>query len=151
VVNVVEPSQPADTACCAAPQRARELTPAVAALADLPGPEQREELEALVVRQVRGALLMTDDEDLPYDVSYFDLGLTSLLVAEIKGRLETLLGRGIDANVLFNSPTVARLLSYLGDELLADVLVPVGPARQAAPTAAPDDLVDVVLRDLYRA
>lgn len=116
----------------------------------LPGSEQRAALEDLVVQDVRAALLMDDDEDLPYDVSYFDLGLTSLRLVEIRDRLEKRLGRGINANVLFNSPTVARLLDYLADDLLADVLEQ--PGRPAAPAAVSSDagLARDVLGDLYR-
>ncbi|MFC0003926.1 acyl carrier protein [Micromonospora siamensis] len=137
-----------------APHADSTRTTAVARIAALAPSERREALEALVAREVRSALLMTDDEELPHDVSYFDLGMTSLLITEVKSRLERLLGRTINANVLFNQPTVGRLLDHLAEDLLADVLAPApsapAPARAAAP---PDDraLVDDVLRDLYRA
>ncbi len=65
--------------------------------------------------------MMADDEDLPLDMSYFELGFTSLRITEIKERLEAQLGRKISTNVLFNSPTTERLISYLADEVLADL------------------------------
>lgn len=65
--------------------------------------------------------MMTDDEDLSFDMSYFELGFTSLRIIEIKERLETQLGRSVSTNVLFNSPTVERLITYLADEVLADL------------------------------
>jgi hypothetical protein len=65
--------------------------------------------------------MMAYDEDLPFDLSYFEFGFTSLRITEIKERLETQLGRKISTNVLFNSPTMERLISYLADEVLADL------------------------------
>lgn len=90
-------------------------------LCELPLAERRAQLEELVVTEFRTTLMMTDDEDLPFDLSYFELGFTSLGITEIKERLETRLGRSVSTNVLFNSPTMERLLAYLADEVLADL------------------------------
>jgi acyl carrier protein len=70
-------------------------------------------------------LMMRDDEELPTDTSYFDLGLTSLRLTELKQRLEEALDVGIDATVLFNRPTIDDLVDYLS-ELLS--VAPVKPA-----------------------
>jgi acyl carrier protein len=70
-------------------------------------------IEEILEREFRAALLMTDDDELPFDQSYFDLGLTSLGITDLKQRIEELLACEIDTNVLFNSPTVERLLAYL--------------------------------------
>lgn len=90
---------------------------------------------------------MTDDDELPFDQSYFDLGLTSLSITDLKQRLEQLLDCEIDANVLFNSPTVDRLLTYLTNELLA------GSDRSAVeePTVTSLDraLLGAALTDLF--
>jgi acyl carrier protein len=94
---------------------------AIERLQELPLSERREGLEELVVTEFRTTLMMTDDEDLPFDMSYFDLGFTSLRITEIKDRLETQLGCRISTNVLFNSPTMERLISYLADEVLVDL------------------------------
>jgi acyl carrier protein len=94
---------------------------AIDRLHELPLSERREGLEELVVTEFKSTLLMTDDEDLPIDMSYFELGFTSLRITEIKERLETQLGRKISTNMLFNSPTVERLVSYLADEVLGDL------------------------------
>ncbi|MEU3668725.1 acyl carrier protein [Streptomyces virginiae] len=118
----------------------------------LPRSEWRTELEALVVREFRTALLMTGDETVPLDENYFDLGLTSLRATEIKQRLEAGLGVTIDTSVLFGSPTVDRLLDHLLTQPLDGAPAP-GPAAPAAP-AAPDlrkSLVDDLLSDLYQA
>jgi len=94
---------------------------AIERLQELPLSERRDGLEELVVTEFKTTLMMTDDEDLPFDMSYFELGFTSLRITEIKERLETQLGRRISTNVLFNSPTMERLISYLVDEVLADL------------------------------
>jgi acyl carrier protein len=90
-------------------------------LCELPLAERREGLEELVVAEFKTTLMMADDEDLPFDMSYFELGFTSLGITEIKERLETQLGRSVSTNVLFNSPTMDRLITYLADEVLADL------------------------------
>jgi len=101
----------------------------------LPLPERREALESLVVREFKATLLMTDDEELPLDGSYFDLGLTSLRITDIKQRLEGLLGRGINANLLFNRPTVGQLLAHLTEDVLPEVFAP--PPEPAPAGAVP--------------
>ncbi|MFP3991444.1 acyl carrier protein [Streptomyces sp. E11-3] len=96
---------------------------------ELPRPELAEEMEQLLVSRFRATLLMDETEDLPLDVSYFDLGLTSLKLTEMRQALEELLDLSINANVLFNEPTVGRLLDYLVDAVS-------GPSQEM-PGAAP--------------
>jgi acyl carrier protein len=88
-------------------------------LRELPRSERREALEEVVVAQLRASLLMTDDEELSDTESFFDMGLTSLLIADIKERLEHTLSCSISANVLFNSPNVRRLVDHLAADVLA--------------------------------
>lgn len=130
-------------------------TPAVARLAELARPERRDFLTELVVAEFRDTLLMTEeDEELDTGTSFFDLGLTSLRLTEVKQRLETLLACGIDANTLFNSPTVDALVGHLADTGLAEYF---GGAEAPAPERGRDDdaddrdAVDDLLDDLYRA
>lgn len=94
---------------------------AIERLQELPLSERREGLEEIIVAEFRTTLMIGDDEDLPLDLSYFELGFTSLRITEIKERLETQFSRTISTNVLFNSPTMERLISYLADEVLADL------------------------------
>ncbi len=77
--------------------------------------ERHDTLEVLVLAQFRTALLMSEDEDLPMDISYFDMGLTSLRLTTIRQSLENVLDVAIDATVLFNRPTLDDLVTYLGD------------------------------------
>ncbi|EFE72591.1 MULTISPECIES: acyl carrier protein [Streptomyces] len=86
-------------------------------LRELPAHEIREETEALVEELFKAALLMEADEELPLQISYFDLGLTSLRLTRLKQQLEELLELTIDTNVLFNEPTVEYLVLHLTDLL----------------------------------
>jgi acyl carrier protein len=88
---------------------------AIGDLGALPEVARREALEQILETEFRAALLMTEDDDLPFDQSYFDLGLTSLGITDLKDRLENLLDCEINTNVLFNSPTIERLLDHLSE------------------------------------
>lgn len=74
-----------------------------------------------MVREFKAALLMTAADELPLDESFFDLGLTSLMLTDVKQRLETLLGLPINASELFNRPTVEQLIDYLAERTGAAV------------------------------
>ncbi|GLZ42501.1 acyl carrier protein [Actinokineospora sp. NBRC 105648] len=134
-----------------------DRTETVQALLALPGHERLEALESVVVTEFRAALLMTEDEGLPLDKAFFELGLTSLRITEVKRRLEDRLGCDISANALFNRPTVRELVAYLSTDVLTD-LFPQPTARAAAPSDSGGDvsdgdraLVDDLLKDLYSA
>jgi acyl carrier protein len=103
---------------------ANEPTPTVRRLLALPRSERAEALETLVCDEFRASLLMDNDDELPLDESYFDLGLTSLRLTELKQRVEDLLGCAIDTNAVFNRPTVRQLLGYLTDDLLSEIFTP---------------------------
>jgi acyl carrier protein len=90
-------------------------------LRDLPRSERMEALTDLLTVEFKAVLLMTDDDELPLDQSYFDLGLTSLTLSDLKQRIEELLCCEINANVLFNSPTVTRLQEHLISGPLAEM------------------------------
>jgi acyl carrier protein len=79
--------------------------------------ERHELVEDLVVRVFRELTLLIDGEELDLDVSFFDLGLTSLRLTEAKQRLEAELDLSIDVTVMFNRPTIEDLVGHL-DELL---------------------------------
>jgi acyl carrier protein len=86
-------------------------------LATLPESEQYDTVEALVTSTFRAALLMDDDEDLPLESSYLELGLTSLRLMDIRRSLEERFGLEIDTAALFNRPTVEQLVDYLVQRL----------------------------------
>ena len=96
-------------------------TSLIGQLRELPANERNEALEEILVTEFKAALLMTEEDELPFDQSYFDLGLTSLGITDLKQRIEQLLDCEIDANVLFNSPTVEQLLTTLADDLFRPI------------------------------
>lgn len=129
-------------------------------LESLPRSERRDALESVVVREFKTTLLMTAEDELPRDQSFFDLGLTSLRLTEVKQSLDTLLGRAISANSLFNQPTIAAIITQLCNEVLPELFANPTPDRDrasasdldAASWAATDStLVDDLLQNLYRA
>lgn len=97
------------------------MTVVVDQLQSLSKPERFAALETIVVTEFKAALLMTEDEELPLDDSFFDLGLTSLGMTDVRQRLEVLLGRGIGSTMLFNNPTVDQLMDRLTTDVLADL------------------------------
>lgn len=99
----------------------------------LPRSERKGAIEALVVAEFKAGLLMTEQDELPGDQSYFELGLTSLGVMEIKQRLEAQLGCRIDAAVLFNHPTVNQLLAHLMTDALRELFPPAEVAQPLPP------------------
>jgi acyl carrier protein len=109
-----------------------EATPASApALQAAPRPQRAQLLADGVADEMRAVLQMAPNEALPADQSFFDLGFTSLGVEEMKQRLEERLACRIDAEVLFNHPTLGDLLDHLKRGPLAALFDP--PAAVAAP------------------
>ncbi|MEE1811435.1 acyl carrier protein [Streptomyces sp. BE133] len=129
-------------------------------LLDLPRSERRQALEDLVVAEFKIVLLMDDGDELPLDESYFDLGLTSLTITDLKQSLESMIGHELSASLLFNSPTVGQLMDHICEELLPGLFRPAsvsapanGPASAAASRSADhsaDALVDEALKNLYQ-
>lgn len=91
------------------------MTPSLAR--DVPRSERRDTITALVAAEFKAALLMADRDELPLDENYFDLGLTSLRLVEIRDRLEEMLERPVNVTLLFNRPTVRQTV----DDLLTTI------------------------------
>ncbi|WP_327316397.1 acyl carrier protein [Streptomyces sp. NBC_01235] len=128
-------------------------TPLVEQLRSLSRPERRSRVEELARTEFRTALLMSEGEDVPLDQNYFDLGLTSLRVTEIKQRLEAQLGCAIDTAVLFAVPTLGRLVEYLQNEILPKLIGESTASEGRAASSVPADrraLVTDLLNDLYK-
>jgi hypothetical protein len=126
-------------------------TPTMERLRGLPHSERFDVLENIVTDEFKRTLLMTADEEFPKDVSFFEAGLTSLWLTEVKQRLEAVLGRPISASALFNQPTVERLMEHLTRDVLGDLFgladaEPGTVAAQRPERARWDD----VLSDLYQ-
>jgi acyl carrier protein len=121
-------------------------------LAATPLSERSTLIESLVATEFRVWLLMEDTELLPFDESYFELGLTSLGAVEIEQRLEAAIGRPIDSTSLFNNPTVSHLLNHLRTDVLGEFfpVAPVGAVPAASGGSSRKDLLAGVLSDLYK-
>jgi hypothetical protein len=127
-------------------------TPTIERLAGLPRSERLDALQALVVSEFKATLLMAEEDELPMDGSFFDLGMTSLRLTEIKQWLDDLLGRAVSANSLFNRPTMNALLEHLTEEILPELFAAPAAEPVAAGAATGERaLVDSLLHDLYRA
>ncbi|MFF4569311.1 phosphopantetheine-binding protein [Streptomyces sp. NPDC001410] len=63
---------------------------------DLPRSEPAAEMETIVLRKSKAVLRTDDSEDLAFDVSYLDLGLTSLELTETRQLLEQLFSLSVD-------------------------------------------------------
>ena len=136
--------------------------PVIVSLRALPWSERRRALEQFVVVEVKVGLQMSATDHLPKDQSVLDLGLTSLGAVELKERLEEQLGCAVDADVLFNHPTVENLVDYLVGYPLRDLFAITGTRDdKATPTeeanllpdgsaAVPKALVDDLLKRFYQ-
>ncbi|MFC5056498.1 SDR family NAD(P)-dependent oxidoreductase [Saccharothrix xinjiangensis] len=110
-----------------------------AAAAPAPEPRRRDLLE-LVRTQVAIELGVVTAEAVDPDLSFDDLGVDSIGLEEVCGRLGTATGLRLGADVLFRFPTPAQLAGFLRDELAG------APARvvEEAPAPVDDDPVVVV-------
>jgi acyl carrier protein len=125
-------------------------------LREIPPSERRALLESRVVAEFKRELMMDETDVLPYDRSYFELGLNSLGATDIRQRLEMAIGRPVDSAHLFNHPTVGHLVDFLVAEVVPEFFAP-APAVESAAQTGPEqagpsakDLVDDMLKELYR-
>ncbi|MFE6775887.1 acyl carrier protein [Streptomyces sp. NPDC057702] len=107
-------------------------TPFTERLRGLPDAERRARIAELAQEEFRAALFMEPGEEVPLDGNYFDLGLSSLRLADIRQRLEEELGHTVETAALFASPTLGHLVDHL-----ARAVSPAPPDPATAP--APDD------------
>ncbi|GAA4228958.1 hypothetical protein GCM10022254_20330 [Actinomadura meridiana] len=119
---------------------------AASRLGRLPRSERRGALEALVVQEFRGALLMSDDDVLPLDENYFDLGLTSLTASAVRQRLEEELDCELDTAAMFGAATVRDVIEHLAAAVLPELAAP-----SASDRGGPDhrQQVNDLIADLY--
>jgi acyl carrier protein len=119
----------------------------------LPRLDRRAALESLVAGEFKRALLMSEEDELPMDENYFDLGLTSLRASEVKQRLEEELLCELDTALLFGSSTVRQIVGHLATVALPDVVAPSPREPDPARALTPDQcrLVSELIADLYEA
>jgi hypothetical protein len=117
--------------------------PEVARLLALPRAERREALAELLVAEFRAVLRFPDDQEFPRRTGFFDLGMTSLRLTEVRQRLVRLLGTRLRVETMFEHATVDSLLDHLVDAVLE-----AGTRAEPEPVDRPQQL-DALLDQLY--
>ena len=81
---------------------------------------ERQELLTTHVRSLIAKTLgWTDAQKIEIRQPLFDLGLDSLIAVELKNRLESSLGTSLSSTLLFDYPTLEKLIDYLSVEVLS--------------------------------
>nr|WP_310144487.1 beta-ketoacyl synthase N-terminal-like domain-containing protein [Burkholderia ambifaria] len=113
------------------------LTSAVSELLALPADARRQRLVHLLAEDA-AAVTGTPLDALDPERSLFDYDLDSLLITDLRVRLEKRFGRTISTTVIFSNPTVAALANYLAQAIpgVADAAPAANPAP-VAPASAP--------------
>jgi acyl transferase domain-containing protein len=122
VLDGVAPAAPAPASWAAAPAASSPLAPAT-----------REDVEALVTREVAHVLGLAPGDPIGRRDGFFDLGMDSLLSMELRNRLERALAVALAPTVAFDFPTVEALTGHLATDVLALV-----PSRVSAPAPGPE-------------
>jgi hypothetical protein len=111
--------------------------------------EQAEHLREWLQREFAAALGHTDAKSLDPHRGFFDLGMDSLTVVELRRRLQLALGLPVPASVIFNHPNLVALTTFLLTKLqpTQDSPPPSEVQASSAPTDATlsvDDLVKLI-------
>jgi len=101
-----------------------ELLTALAAAAP---PARKGMLLDTVRAEIRRVAELPADHHVPADQGFFDIGLDSIMVVEVKAMLESRLGRALPATLLIDQPDLDRLVDWL----LTDMDLGEGAARVA--------------------
>jgi acyl carrier protein len=72
-----------------------------------------EQIQSWLVERVAKAVGV-DARQIDVDARFADHGLDSVAMLTLTGELETLLGRQLDATLLFEFPSIAKLSRHLG-------------------------------------
>lgn len=124
-----------------------------AALAAVPAPSQLARSAGLGVEEtvssvVAGAVGLSRVDE---HANFFDLGLTSLLVAGIRTELAEALGRDVPMTALYEHSSVSLLVAFLTEQNVSDRRrrLPAAEPRGTVPVSVP--MTDAAERDLGRA
>lgn len=103
-------------------------------LSRLPQQQRRQRLADEVATHTARVLGLDDAATVDRHRGFFDMGLDSLTVVELRNRLQSALGQPLPATLAFDYPDVEALATHLLDKLFA---APAGPAAAQAAQAAP--------------
>jgi acyl transferase domain-containing protein len=109
--------------------------PWIAQLRQTPTGERQPMLATLLRREVADTLGFEDAESVPLDRTFYELGMDSLMMAELVGRLKQRVGTTVTA-LVFNHPSVSVLSREMVARLPLDAGEPVGMAARVDPDHA---------------
>jgi acyl transferase domain-containing protein/NADPH:quinone reductase-like Zn-dependent oxidoreductase/acyl carrier protein len=116
-------------------------------LSQIPGSNPTAQLTTYLQTEV-GKVLGLPAAQLPSPRSgFFDLGMDSLMMIELRNRLETSLGQPISNTVLFEYPTIADLAAYLSTTVFATPNSEL-PPPDPSPTTDHGDLDSAIAQEL---
>jgi acyl carrier protein len=104
-------------------------------------PEEREGILAQAIRDVVGSVLRVKPESLRDDQPLTDLGLDSLMGAEIENSIESAIGVGLPPTSLMRARTIGQIVTLIAGHMGATTVG--GSAAQPAVPATPAPAEDV--------
>ncbi len=66
-----------------------------------------------LVKAFQPVLFMDDNDEMPMDISIFELGVSSLSAQKLMQQIEDDLGFRIDTTELYNNPTISKLSGHV--------------------------------------
>lgn len=107
-------------------------------------PEDREEIIGQAIRAIIGSVLRVKPESLRDDQPLTDLGLDSLMGAEIETSIDAALGVGLPPASLLRARTIGQIRTLIAEHMGASTSAPAkAAAAPAAPVATPVEEVDL--------
>lgn len=122
-----------------------EPSPQVRQVLVLPRSGRRPALEELVIAEFAEILGLPAGAEFPRRTGFFDLGMTSLRLTEVRQRLTRLLGDQVRIETLFEHATMDSLLEHLATAVLPELA---RDTTEDAPLDPPAQL-DELLKRLY--
>ncbi|WP_069166768.1 acyl carrier protein [Nocardia altamirensis] len=111
-----------------------DTDPLRAQLADLPSTLRRRQLRTQLQRWIGEALAYSDGELPPVDRGFFDLGMTSIQLEQVRTRITATVGFEPGETTAFDYPTITEFADYLERSLANAAAAPI-----QVPVVSPDD------------
>ena len=105
-------------------------------------PEERESILAQAIRDVVGSVLRVKPESLRDDQPLTDLGLDSLMGAEIENSIESAIGVGLPPTSLMRARTIGQIVTLIAGHM-GGATAAARPRSRRTATPAPAEEVDV--------